>query len=232
MKKILLVDDDLTIHTIIKGIVKDQWAVVSCASLNEANAFLDQENSPPLLAIIDRMLPDGDGVTLCNRIRSDSRLSSIPIIFLSALNSEAEKVTGLFAGADDYISKPFGVLEMKARIQARLRQGQKKISLGNLSVDLASHRVFIQKSEGVVEVELTRREFKILMTLIQSPDQIFSRELLLSKVWGEDTNVSDRVVDTSMSHLRKKIAGCGLILEALRGEGYRISVEPKNTQAA
>lgn len=230
MRQILLIDDDAITHTIVKGIVKDDFSLVGCYSLSEATSYFDKGGIPHLV-IIDRMLPDGDGIALCSKMRADPRLSSVPIIFLSSLKSETDKVSGLFAGADDYVSKPCSVLELKARIHARLRTDQSRIAFGLITVDLASHRTFIQNGSSQTELELTRKEFKLLITLMQSPDQIFSRDQLLTRVWGDDTNVSDRVVDTSMSHLRKKISGAGVSIEALRGEGYRLVLNSK-AQAA
>lgn len=227
MKRILLIDDEPVTHTMVRNAVKSEIEVVSCYQLSEARELL--QKYPNIQAIlIDRMLPDGDGISLCGEIRSNESLQHLPIIFLSSKLTEADKLSGFSAGADDYVSKPFSPLELKARILARLRQFFRKIVLGELQVDLNSQTASRLGSEA--ELNLTRIEFKILSVLIQSPGQIFSRNQLLDRVWGGDTHTTDRVVDTHISHLRKKIQGFGVQLEALRGEGYRIHILPNETK--
>lgn len=231
-RKILLLDDDRATHVIVKGVLDKGQVLISCFTLSEALTFLDQDELPAL-AIIDRMLPDGDGLTLCTKMRSEEHTKEIPIIFLSSKDSETDKVGGLFAGADDYICKPVGSLELKARILARLRSISKKIVAGGLSVDLASHRAYAEVDGIKQEIELTRIEFKVLVTLMQSPDRVFSRDRLLTDVWGPSSHVSDRVVDTHLSHLRKKLIGTGIKIDAIRGEGYRLLLDRSSkTQAA
>jgi DNA-binding response OmpR family regulator len=115
-------------------------------------------------------------------------------------------------------------MELKARVQTRLKKTSTKVYAANLEVDFESHRAHLRSPQGLTEIVLTRTEFKILSTLIQSLDQVFSRDRLLSKVWGDEVSISDRVVDSHISHLRKKIAPAGISLESLRGEGYRMVV--------
>lgn len=222
-RKIFLIDDDPVTHAVVKGVLESDMTLVSSYSLSEANSKLETDGLPSLV-IIDRMLPDGDGLILCTKMRSEERLREIPIVFLSSKTTETDKVGGLFAGADDYIGKPVSPLELKARIQARLRPMSKKLVFGKLIMDLSSHRTFIQEDSTQKEIDLTRIEFKMLTILVQSPERVFSRELLLSTIWGTGSNLSDRVVDTHMSHLRKKIIGSEVTLVALRGEGYRVSL--------
>ena len=223
-RTILLLDDDKTTHVMVKGILDKSQALVSCFTIAEATGFLSH-NEIPALAIIDRVLPDGDGLAFCTKMRSEERTKEVPVIFLSSKDSETDKVGGLFAGADDYICKPVGPLELKARILARLRLISKKVVAGNLFVDLASHRVYVGDGDVPREVDLTRIEFKMLVTLIQSLDRVFSRDQLLTAVWGPSAHVSDRVVDTHLSHLRKKLGGSGIKIEAIRGEGYRLFLD-------
>lgn len=231
-KRVLIVDDDPVTHTIVKGVLDATTQFIGFFSLKEAEDYLNS-NELPSLVIIDRVLPDGDGLNLCAKIRSDSRLQEIPIIFLSSKIDETDKVGGLFAGADDYVCKPVSPLELKARIQARLRSKSQKIRLGNLVIELATHRVFQDFSGKLLELELTRIEFKMLILMAKFPDRIFSRDAILTGVWGLDAHVSDRVVDTHISHLRKKILQAGVAVQAIRGEGYKmIADKDKKNQAA
>lgn len=221
-RKILLVDDDQMTHVIVRGVLDTEVELKSFYTLADALHSLETEE-PPLLAIIDRSLPDGDGLSICTKMRSDARLVDVAIIFLSSKDTETDKVGGLFAGADDYITKPVSPLELKARIQARLRSHSKKLLVGNLLIDLATHRAYLTGRGTPQPIDLTRIEFKLLITLVQAIDRVFSREQLLLSVWGSETNLNDRVVDTHLSHLRKKIVGAEVAIEALRGEGYRLS---------
>ena len=113
-------------------------------------------------------------------------------------------------------------MELKARIQAKFRTLEKKISIGNLMIDMSSHRVYAQVNSVNIEIELTRIEFKILLIFARESGRLFSREFILTKVWGSSTNLSDRVVDTHISHLRKKLAETNVQIEALRGEGLSL----------
>jgi DNA-binding response OmpR family regulator len=224
MKDVLLIDDDIITHTMVRSVLTGDLKLVSCYSLAEAESYFDSGNIP-ILVIIDRRLPDGDGINLCSKMRNSETIMDVPIIFMSGKTEEMDVVGGLFAGADDYICKPVRPLELKARIQARLRVQSKKILLGKLVVDLSSHRAYSQQGVDLVEIDLTRIEFKLLITFMLSPDKVFSRDSLITKVWGINSNLSDRVIDTHISHLRKKIADTSVAIEALRGEGYRIKLE-------
>lgn len=221
MKTILIIDDDSTTQSILKNLLQKEFNVIGVTKLADAEKALSQDLTPDLI-VIDRCLPDGDGLSICANLRAQMKTQSVPIIFLSGLTSETDKVTGLFAGADDYISKPFSLLEFKARIHARLRESKKQLSIGNLVLDLDSQRAYKTQNEELLEIDLTRTEFKILLILAQNPDRVFSRDDLITKVWGSQANLSDRVVDTHMSHLRKKTQGAQVVLESLRGEGYRL----------
>jgi DNA-binding response OmpR family regulator len=231
MRRVLLIDDDSTMHTIIKNVLDGDLTLVSCHTIKEADLVLSSEERPALV-IIDRVLPDGDGLTICTKMRADDLLQDIPIIFFSSKTSESDKVCGLFAGADDYICKPISPLELKARIHARIRVNSKKIFLAGLAIDLSNHSTHIKSNGLTKEIELTRIEFKMLITLVQSPDRVFSRDLLITIVWGQTSNLSDRVIDTHMSHLRRKIAGSGVSIKSSRGEGYKLVVDKTAPQAA
>jgi DNA-binding response OmpR family regulator len=183
------------------------------------------------LIVLDLMLPGLDGVTVCRAIRRDSINASTPILMLTARREESDKVLGLDSGADDYLTKPFGVRELMARVRALLRRGQarpaaddaaalKPIAYRHITVDPARRRVLV----GQREVELTANEFQLLSVLLSSPGIVFSRETLLSKVWKDETFVTVRSVDTLVKRLRKKIeqdpADPSVIL-TVWGTGYK-----------
>lgn len=232
MKKILLVEDDLIMQETVQKCLNKDYEIVTCATLAAAADVLAGDSSIAL-AIVDRGLPDGDGLSLVSDIRRDSRISTIPLIFLSGRDSESDKVSGFFAGADDYVTKPFSVLELRARVMARLRTtSSSKIAKGNLEIDLDSHRAFSLTNGARTEIELTRIELKLLVVFIHGMGRVLSRDSLLEKVWGVGCHVSDRVIDSHVSHLRRKISGNGLSLRSLRGEGYRLDEEAAVLQAA
>ena len=228
MRQIILIDDDPLTHALVKGAIGNDYSLVSCYSIKEADEFFSAGKSADL-AIIDRKLPDGDGLSICARIRAKEQYNSLYIIFLSSKDSESDKVTGLFASADDYIPKTFSPVELKARIQARFRMDSKKINIGNLTIDLLSHRVFILRNQAPEEIDITKIEFKLLITFAQTPERLFSREILIEKAWGLTPHLSDRVVDTHISHLRKKLTGSHVNIEAVRGEGYRLVLQSRKS---
>lgn len=224
MKKILFVEDDPVMHKLVKGALGKEFDVLSTFSVGEATLELDK-HSDLMAVLIDRSLPDGDGLTLCTLLKQHPLHAALPVVFLTSAGSETDKVTAFFAGADDYITKPFSLLELKARINARVKSITRKIRIDKLELDLDTHRVVLLSENRSTEIDLTRTEFKILVALSQHIDQVFHRERLLAKVWGSDCHVSDRVVDSHISHLRKKLSTSGIAIESLRGEGYRLAIE-------
>lgn len=231
MNKILLIEDDLMTHSIVKHTLSPEYEVLTCTTLAEAKLIITTDIEITAF-IVDRFLPDGDGVSMCSLIRQDSLRASCPLIFLSSAQSETDKIGAFYAGADDYITKPFSPLELKARLQARLRRIKNTIFAGNIQFEVDSHRAFIKEANGLFsELSLTRIEYMMLLTFIKSLDQVFTREHLLQKIWGTETHVSDRVIDSHVSHLRKKLISSNLRLESLRKEGYRLSLIPSQERA-
>ena len=184
------------------------------------------------LIILDLMLPGIDGVTVCRAIRRDSVNADTPILMLTARREESDKVLGLDSGADDYVSKPFGVRELLARVRALLRRGEASharavagtsagpVAYKHLQIDPARRRVLVGQSE----VGLTFNEFELLYVLTSNPGIVFSREALLSKVWKDQTFVTVRSVDTLVKRLRKKIErnpGEPEIVLTVWGAGYK-----------
>ncbi len=181
-----------------------------------------QKQTPELL-ILDIMLPDEDGLSILQNIRKNSKTSSIPVLMASAKGSEYDKVLGLDSGADDYISKPFGMLELVARVKALIRrtstQNSDTITVGNITINIVQHKVYV----GAQEVILTRKEFAVLQTLMNNPEHVFSRDLLLTQIWGYGFDGETRTVDVHMRSLRTKLGTYGDQIETVRGIGYRIS---------
>lgn len=139
-KYICVVDDDPMIHKFIHYFTKDNFKILSCYTLAEFEKVLEGEVIPAVV-LMDRTLPDGDGLTACSNMKQDERYSHIPIIFLSGLATESDKVSGFFAGADDYVSKPFSSLELRARIDARLKSFNKKINIADIQINLEQQKV-------------------------------------------------------------------------------------------
>ena len=196
-----------------------------CSSGNELFAELEKEL--PKLILLDIMLPDEDGLTILRRLRSDERYAHIPVIMATAKGTEFDKVKGLDWGADDYIAKPFGMLEMVARIKAVLRryeglslpQNGQLITRDNLTVNLLERKV----SVGEEEVLLTLKEFELLKKFLLYPGIVFSRDKLLNDIWGYEFTGETRTVDVHIRTLRQKLGSAGDLIETIRGVGYRMA---------
>ncbi len=186
----------------------------------DARSFMDCLSTEiPDLVILDLMLPDMDGMEICRYMRSEDRLSAIPIIMLTARSGEEDRVAGLEMGADDYVVKPFSPRELVARVKAVLRRSGKKgrIKAGELLVDLDGHQVFV----GGKRVDLTPTEFKILRMLVRKRGWVLTREKILDEVWGYDKVVLGRTVDVHIKNLREKLGDAGRFIKSVRGVGYK-----------
>ena len=199
-----------------------------CSSGRELFALLEKQL--PELIVLDIMLPDEDGVSILRRLRSDSRYKNIPVIMATAKGTEFDKVKGLDSGADDYIAKPFGMLEMVARIKAVLRRcsapmesGEQSdvIRIGELEVNQQEHKV----SVGGSEVVLTLKEYELLKKFLQYPGIVFSRDKLLNDIWGYEFSGETRTVDVHIRTLRQKLGSAGELVETIRGVGYRMAAK-------
>ena len=199
-----------------------------CASGKELFALLEQHI--PELIVLDIMLPDEDGMSILARLRADKRYASIPVIMATAKGSEYDKVKGLDSGADDYIAKPFGMLEMVARIKAVLRRCAAQqpakaddglIRRGTLEVHELEHLVRV----GGEEVVLTLKEYELLKLLLLHPGIVFSRDKLLNDIWGYEFSGETRTVDVHIRTLRQKLGEAGELIETIRGVGYRMAAE-------
>ncbi|MBQ6550804.1 MAG: response regulator transcription factor [Lachnospiraceae bacterium] len=211
MAKILVVDDE---KMIVKGIrfslLQEQWEV-DCAYDGEEGLALAKENEYDLV-LLDIMLPKMDGLTVCREIRE---FSNMPIIMLTAKGDDMDKIMGLEYGADDYITKPFNILEVKARMKAIMRRSHQAggvkeaeqeetpqiITAGDLRLDVENERIFVSGKE----VNITAREFDLIYLLVTNPNKVYSREKLLELIWGADYPGDARTVDVHIRRLREKI---------------------------
>lgn len=177
----------------------------------------------PELIILDIMLPGEDGISILKKLRSQAEFADIPVIMATAKGTEYDKVMGLDLGADDYLAKPFGMMEMVSRIKAVLRRTGKKdnakvLHIGNLELNENEHTVF---SDGE-RVELTLKEYELLSLFMNHPGRVFTREQLLEQIWVSDFLGETRTVDVHIGTLRMKLKKCGEYLKTVRGVGYKM----------
>lgn len=176
----------------------------------------------PQLILLDVMLPHEDGNRILSRLRRDGRTSALPVMMVTAKGQEWDKVQSLDGGADDYLVKPFGVMELISRVKALLRRSQRiqtqELSCGPVRLDVQRHRVFVEESE----VTLTHMEFELLRYLLENRGIAMTREKLLNAVWGLDYLGDSRTVDVHMRTLRAKLGSGGGVIHTLRGVGYRL----------
>ncbi len=231
---ILLVEDEVAIQELIALNLKRAGYSVLCAERAD-QAKLLINNVLPDLVLLDWMLPDVSGLEFARKLRQEARTQSIPIIMLTARTQENDKISGLEAGADDYITKPFSPRELQARIKAVLRRrlpemSEEIIELGGLRLDPATHRVHVRNNNGtsqLTEINLGPTEFRLLHFLMAYKDRVHSRAQLLDRVWGDHVFIEDRTVDVHIRRLRKVLeAVCKeSLVQTVRGAGYRFSVE-------
>lgn len=181
------------------------------------------EKKKPDLLLLDIMLPDEDGLTILGKLRKRTDTKNLPIIMLTAKTTEYDKVVGLDSGADDYIAKPFGTMELISRVKALLRRTQKAASeeyvCGELYVCPEKHII----RAGSEDITLTLKEYEILLMLIKNIGRVFTRDELLSKIWGYNFDGESRTVDVHIKTLRTKLNECGKYIETVRGIGYRMN---------
>ncbi len=225
MKTILCVEDNAEIQILVEAAL-DQHQVVLTKTLADAKAALKKQTFD--LVILDLELPDGDGMKFLAEIGQDAE---IPVFILTGRTETANKVIAFSLGVDDFISKPFDPLELRARVNAKLKKTataqdqQAVLKLKDMTIDVEKQRVSILKPPGQAEnVFLTSIEFRLLLTFARAPDRVFSRTQLLDKVWGSDIAVTDRTVDTHVGHLRKKIQVSVVKIETVLNEGYRLLI--------
>ncbi len=225
MSRVLVVEDESAIAELISINLRHAGYEVRVAATSD-QAQLEIDRVLPDLVILDWMLPGQSGLALAKRWRADSRTRELPLIMLTARAAEGDKVAGLDAGADDYLTKPFSTHELMARIRAVLRRKAPEaldsaVELGPLRLDPATRRV----SRGDQEVKFGPTEFRLLHFLMTHPERVHSRAQLLDRVWGDHVFIEERTVDVHVKRLRETLApvACAAMIETVRGAGYRLT---------
>lgn len=219
MKRVLVVEDDESISELIAYNLKQAGYDVLTAYDGESGLTIALKEELDLV-LLDVMMPGMDGWEVCRQLR---QVSDVPILFLTAKDAEFDRVQGLELGADDYVTKPFSPRELIARVKAILRRAARpseleQMSIGTLNIDFRSHQVTLAGET----LNLTPMEYQLLRILAMNPGQVFSREELLTKVWGEDFFGDQRTVDVHISHLREKLGVASDLVQTARGFGYKL----------
>ena len=218
MTKIVIIEDDQDIRDLVNYTLEVNG--MEGFGFSDYQSFLDAKIMHVDLFILDVMLPKEDGLQIIENLKKQSHYNHAPIIMLTAKGSELDKVKALNLGADDYIVKPFGVLELVARIKARLRHIEKNVQLTFKDIVLNVERYEL-KVEGEI-VSLTNKEFEILKYLMENVNRVISRESLLEKIWGYDFEGESRTLDIHISTLRKQLKSQAQYLQTVRGVGYKL----------
>lgn len=221
---IYCVDDENTIRG-IEVYTLEQMGFSACGFADAHTLFEALQKEIPELIILDIMLPEIDGIEILKKIRADAGYRDIPIIMATAKGTEMDKISGLNLGADDYLVKPFGVMEMVARVNAVLRRTAKKedvsLTVGDITLNEAEHTVIVNDEN----VELTHKEFEILCLFMKNKNIVFNREKLMSEVWGSGYIGESRTVDVHIKTLRQKLGTAGRQIKTVIGVGYRLESE-------
>lgn len=225
---IYLVEDDNSIRELVAYTFNT--AGLEAEGFDRSSLFWEAlEKRKPDLVLLDIMLPEEDGIQILQKLRQREDTKKLPVIMLTAKGSEYDKVMGLESGADDYVSKPFGMMELLARVKALLRRTEdlrpaqeSRYVIGDLTVNRKRHEVFV-KGESVT---LTKKEFDMLCYLLENKGMVLTRDQLLNQIWGYDFDGENRTVDVHIRTLRQKLGDCGTYIETIRGIGYKIGGNP------
>ena len=232
LPRVLVVDDEPSIAELIAVNLRHNGFAPTvvydgAAAQREVDAVL------PDLILLDWMLPGESGASLARQWRKNDRTKSVPIIMLTARSDESDKIQGLDAGADDYITKPFSTQEMLARIRALMRRRapetiKDSVQVGELTLDAGTYRVSYRSQE----LKIGPTEFKLLHYLMKHAERVHSRSTLLDKVWGDHVFIEERTVDVHVKRLRESLGEASCMVETVRGAGYRLTVQGKPVMAA
>lgn len=221
---VLVVEDEGAQREVLQYNLEAEGFEVVVADNGEDALLLVQEEQPDLM-VLDWMLPKVSGIEVCRQVKADPATRSIPIIMLSARSEESDRVRGLETGADDYVVKPYSVVELMARLRTQLRRTRpasmgERLSFGDILLDAAEHRVF----RGGLALHLGPTEFRLLSTLMEKPGRVWTREQLLDRVWGRDIYVDTRTIDVHVGRLRKALMqhGGDNPVRTVRGTGYSL----------
>ena len=233
MGRILVIEDEQDLQQVLDYNLRQAGHQVIGALRGHDGLRLAREHHPDLV-VLDLMLPDLAGTELCKTLKRDPRTRDIPVLMLTAKGEEIDRVLGFELWADDYVVKPFSVRELLLRIQAILKRGSSSrtdsdlvVELGILRIDEAAHRVLVEGRE----IELTALEFKLLLTLCTRRNRVQTRAALLDAVWGIETELTTRTVDTHVKRLREKLGAARDYIETVRGVGYRFKERPDKARA-
>jgi two-component system phosphate regulon response regulator PhoB len=237
MGSILVVEDESAIAELVAINLRHAgFAVTLAADAERAQAAVDREL--PDLVLLDWMLPGQSGVQLARRWRADARTRDLPVIMLTARADEADKITGLDAGADDYLTKPFSPKELLARIRAVLRRKAPEaldaaVEVAGLKLDPATRRVTRPVEGDLRDVKIGPTEFRLLHFFMTHPERVHSRAQLLDRVWGDHVFIEERTVDVHVKRLREALApvACSGLIETVRGAGYRLTAQAPSMAA-
>lgn len=218
---IYCVDDDSTIRE-IEVYALNQTGFLAKGFEDGDSMWKAIEQELPELIILDIMLPGKDGVVLLKELRKNAKTCKIPVIMATAKGTEMDKIRGLDSGADDYLVKPFGVMEMVSRVKAVLRryrpEEEKELRFKSIRLNEKAHHVYV----GEEQLILTNKEFELLKLFMKNPETVFTREQLLSKIWGQDFLGESRTVDMHIKNLRQKLGEEGKCIGTVIGVGYRL----------
>ncbi len=219
------VDDDNTIRD-IEVYTLEQTGFKARGFADGISMLEALKTEIPELIILDIMMPEMDGLEVLKKLRSESAYKDIPVIMATAKGTEMDKISGLNSGADDYLVKPFGVMEMVARVKAVLRRTAKEeaagdITVGNITLKKTEHKVIANGER----VELTHKEFEMLSLFMHNPNMVFSRDKLMSEIWGVDYIGETRTIDMHIKTLRQKLGDCGAQIKTVIGVGYKMEGE-------
>jgi len=222
MQTIFVLEDDEDIRELVLYALKPQFSAEGFP--RPADFWQAMKAGAPDLVLLDVMLPDEDGVSILKRLKNSSRTDNLPVIMLTAKAGEHDRVKGLDLGADDYITKPFSVLELVSRVKAVLRrsaappEAPKPVKIGSVALFPDKHAVTAEEKN----VSLTHKEFELLQLLMENGGVVFSRERIMSRVWGVDFEGETRTVDMHVNTLRRKLGPGGGIVKTVRGVGYKV----------
>lgn len=227
MKNILLVEDIEEVQILVQSILGSDFNITVASDVDSALQAAETINFD--LFLIDVVLPTENGFHLCARLRSNAKTKMTPVIFLTSKSSIQDKIMGFSLGGDDYIVKPFDPMELKIRVQSKLKNTNvyletENLRKGSIKLNIPSQKAFLLKQNEEIELGLSPNEFKLLSYFLKHEGQVLTRSRLLDEIWGKKLNVTDRTVDTHIYQLRKKLQDQSQSIESVFGEGYRFSV--------
>lgn len=226
---VLVVEDTPEYQVIIKGSLERDLHLFFANNIHQAKEYIDSREIH--LILLDVMLPDGSGFDFCNDLQTNPGTARIPVIFLTGKTGVTDKILGLSLGADDYITKPFVPLELKARIESKLKKSllhdrnELQLQRGHLRFDTLTYSVYAIKEDKHELINMTPIEYRILLHLAQKPGRIFSRQQLIDSIWGGAVHISERSIDKHIYTVRKKLGPYGDYIKTIPGLGYQFNID-------